>query len=183
MERVTKELARRARAHVRPIISKGIPPGFGSKRLAANVEIRPGVRTARIEIQRLYIDHYWAFYVHEGRGPAAGTRRTPRNAKVFVWFKNPANDPRLAGDPKRFSAIRKLTPAEFKDAKAAGQLVIQRYISKGVPGSPFFSNDPGGGMQGFLDTSGGPLVTKRATNHIKTRLKPILNIKKRLRLI
>lgn len=178
VERVAKEVALKGRARVRPIISRGIAPGFGSKALAREVEIRPGVRTARSATQRIFIDSYTAFYVHEGRGPFG----PPRNARIFVWYKNPKEDPRLRSNPKRFSSLRKLTSAEFYRDKAAGKLVITRFVHKGVPGSPFFSNDPGGGMAGFLTTTAQPLLKTRTEAHIRIRLKSILNIKKSLKL-
>lgn len=103
----------------------------------------------------LYIPHYWALYVHDGRGAPL----VPRGSRFFVWWRNPRQDPRLpAGKtPERASQIRRLTSQEFKDAlktlreaKARGEdspVIITRQVNKGTPPSRFFSNQDG--MAGF----------------------------------
>ena len=43
---------------------------------------------------KLHVPHYWALYIHDGRGPAPGGGA---GDKILVWFKDPANDPRYPG--------------------------------------------------------------------------------------
>lgn len=173
IDRLAKEVAKAARAHVKPKIAAGIGSGFGSKVLANELQIRTGVGTTRKALQHLMLDHYWAIYVHDGRG-AFGP---PKDAQVYVWYKNPKEDPRLRNRPKRFAGVRKLTESEFRRDKAAGKLEIHRFVHKSVPGSPFFSNDTGGGMSGFLATKVSPLAQTRFQAHIKKQLKSILNVR------
>lgn len=60
---------------------------------------------------RLYIPHYWALYLHDGRGPVR-----PKDKTVLVWYENPLqDDPRLKGGyPVRANQIRRLNASQFK---------------------------------------------------------------------
>ena len=100
----------------------------------------------------LFIPHYWAVYVHDGRsgfGPSRGT--------FLIFFRNPSADPRLRGrqTPERAALVPRLTRAQFRRAleefaSGSGNVIITRRV-KGVRATPFFSNEPGGGMFGFVD--------------------------------
>lgn len=107
----------------------------------------------------LSVPHYWAQYVHDGRGPA-----TPQTASVLVWFRNPADDPRLAGGyPIKVKDIKKLTGNQLREWREKNRLAREQglpepmivakrspRIGDYVKGDPFFSNDPArGGMRGF----------------------------------
>lgn len=104
------------------------------------------------------IPHYWALYVHDGRGPFGPTRTT-----FLVWFRDIRNDPRLRNGvtPERATQLRQLTRDEFKYwskqnrlARRAGFLppmIVARRVGKGVPGARFFESERGGGMTGFAD--------------------------------
>lgn len=177
-----KVVAEAGRRIVRPKVANGVGAGFGSKTLSRHIEIRTGAPTARSESSRIYIDHYWAIYVHDGRG----TFGPPRGSQFYVWFKDRKKDPRLSasgGYPRRFREVRKLTKEEFVFHKKAGDLFWfdkaaghgRTHVKAGVPGSPFFSNEPGGGMRGFGKIAG-KLVSPRFSRHLTTRLKKVLRI-------
>lgn len=99
-------------------------------------------------VGRLHVPHYWALYVHNGRGPF----NMPRG-KFMVWFKDPRQDPRLRGGktPERVSQLRHLTAEEFYRALQLDQIIVTSRIRKPTPPTPFFANEAGGGMQGFAD--------------------------------
>jgi hypothetical protein len=74
--------------------------------------------TSRIEetlegmLAVLSIPHYWAIYLHDGRGPI---EKGPTDG-FLVFFKNPEEDPRIAGGyPVRASDIRRLTKAQWQE--------------------------------------------------------------------
>lgn len=102
----------------------------------------------------LYIPHYWAVYVNDGRRASTPTRTT-----YFVWFRDPAKDPRFTGShtPERANQVRRLTQREWRYYLAirraqllAGKepdMIIARQV-RGTPPRKFFDND--GGMAGFL---------------------------------
>lgn len=92
----------------------------------------------------LYIPHYWAIYVNDGRGPVA-----PVVAKFLVWFRNPLDDPRIKdGYPERASDIRRLTREEFrywaaKNAEAGfghEPMIVARSVKTPVAARHFFDN-------------------------------------------
>lgn len=184
MQAAATALARAGRIRVRPLVKNGVGGGFGSKHLSRNIEIRKAARTSRTAGSRIYIDHYWARFVHDGRG----TFGPPRGSQFYVWFKDRTKDPRLSasgGYPRRFRQVRKLTKEEFVFHKKAGDLFWfdkaaghgRTHVKAGVPGSPFFSNSAGGGMKGFGKTAGS-IVAPRWSTYITTRrLKKILSIK------
>ena len=91
---------------------------------AAVKHIRPKIKSKtlraalRFEVDQLlrgvdlFVPHYWAIYLHDGRGVVR-----PKRASVLVWFPNIRNDPRVAGGlqyPIRVNQIRKLTKAQFR---------------------------------------------------------------------
>lgn len=123
------------------------------------------------------VPHYWARFIHDGRGPSPGA---PGTGKILVWFRDPKDDPRYPGGvyPVRRSDIKRLTRGQFRKWSRINQQIINAYrrstgkrsltaadyramnlpmiIAKNSPGNrgrvigvPFFSNAPGGGMFGF----------------------------------
>lgn len=123
------------------------------------------------------VPHYWARFIHDGRGPSPSASGT---GKILVWFRDPKDDPRYPGGmyPIRRSDIKRLTRGQFRKWSRINQKIINAYrrstgkriltaadyramnlpmiIAKNSPGSrgrvigvPFFSNAPGGGMFGF----------------------------------
>lgn len=106
----------------------------------------------------LYIPHYWAVYVHDGRRAPFG----PRRGTFLIWWKDPRQDPRLAPfggvTPQRASQLRRLTQAQFRaalelrrQALAEGRdspVVIVPEVRKPTRAVRFFDNR--GGMRGFL---------------------------------
>lgn len=133
--------------------------------------VRPKIpsKTLRLALQKrvssdtegsLFIPHYWAIYVHDGRAAPFG----PRPGGVFlVFWRNPANDPRLINGktPERASQLRSLTQREFREAarqeheaRLAGRpspVTITRQVKKRTIATPFFENRGRGGMRGFLE--------------------------------
>lgn len=106
---------------------------------------------------RLYIDQYWAIYVHDGRDAI--------NKAPLIWFKNPNDDPRLTLGyaPTRANEFKSfgLSPRDLRKwlninsaLRKAGwreeDLPMQvRWTGVGnVAGSFFFDNDVG--MRDFL---------------------------------
>lgn len=83
--------------------------GRASQTLASALTIRKTPEGAE-----LYIPHYWALYVHDGRGAVK-----PRRSKFLVWFLDPKDDPRLSGGyPERASDIIRLTRDQFREGLA-----------------------------------------------------------------
>lgn len=143
---------------------------------------------------KLHVPHYWALYIHDGRGPSPGAGG---GDKILVWFKDPKNDPRYPGGvyPVRLSQVKRLTKAQFRKWSRINRAIIGRYkqqsgkriltasdyramdlpmiIAKSSPGDrsgvksvPFFSNAPGGGMAGFKGRAGS--IAKRETSKFVT---------------
>lgn len=119
----------------------------------------------------LFIPHYWALYVHDGRGAPFG----PIKGRYLIWWRNPAEDPRFPGrqTPERHKSIRKLTRGEFKkafkifrDAMKAGTVspvVIVKQVRKETKGSFFFDNRQG--MAGFAELAR-RIVRRRMSDHV-----------------
>ncbi len=183
MQAAATAVARAGRARVRPLVKSGVGGGFGSKHLSRNIEIRKSARTSRTAGSRIYIDHYWARFVHDGRGSFG----PPKGSQFYVWYKNRKEDPRLSasgGYPRRFREVRKLTREEFIRDKKAGKLYWfdkaaghgRTHVTQGVPASPFFSNGAGGGMRGFAKTAGSIVAPRWSAYLINKRLKKYLHI-------
>lgn len=128
----------------------------------------------------IQIPHYWALYVHDGRGTFAAPP-----GKYLVWFRNPKDDPRLRGGvtPVRAADLRHLQPSEFYHwlrenaiARAEGRdppMVVTRAVRKGVPPARFFEND--GGMAGFA-AKANDVANPIVREHILDKLEDILNV-------
>ena len=118
----------------------------------------------------MHITHYWALYVHQGRGTV-----TPDTGQFLAWYRNPREDPRLSPfggqTPPRASqliGLRQINQAQFKADARAGKIVFVERAGK-VTGIPFFSNQAGGGMHGFVDEANQfatPLVRKHILDRI-----------------
>lgn len=81
----------------------------------------------------LSVPHYWAQWFEGGRGAVFA-----RPGHKLVFYKNPAEDPRLSGGhPVRASDIRRLTKAEFYRDLRAGKLVVVDSVGPAA-GHPFF---------------------------------------------
>lgn len=80
------------------------------------------------------VPHYWAVYYHDGRGPVRA-----RNARFLVYFKDPAQDPRiLGGYPVREGEVKRLTAAQFRRAVELDQVIVTRAVGP-AEGNPFFT--------------------------------------------
>lgn len=106
----------------------------------------------------LQIPHFWAVYVHDGRSVPFG----PQRSTFLIWWKNPHQDPRLAGGstPERANQLRRLSFKQFRDALKKfreegpqSPVIVVPQVKRPQPPrpSPFFSNEPGGGMHGFVN--------------------------------
>lgn len=118
---VHRKLIELAKARALPAISRA------SSTLARAIEAK-----STAEFADLTIPHYWAIYVHDGRGPVRPVRRS-----WLVWFTNPRDDPRLRGGyPVRESDIIRLTRDEFQQgleenrARAAAGLPPYMIVTK-----------------------------------------------------
>ena len=99
----------------------------------------------------LEIPHYWAQFVHDGRGGMIGSDVS--KSGVLIWFRDIADDPRIAPGqtPERVDQLRHLTQAEMTywiaksyQARKAGlpePMVVRRVVRGGVGGAFFFDND------------------------------------------
>lgn len=100
-ERVARVLARAAIKVAR----RAIRPHSRTLAKAVKIEFRP-------DGAALVIPHYWALYVHDGRGAIA------KPSGFLIYYRNPAQDPRFAGrqTPERAREVRRLTSREFREA-------------------------------------------------------------------
>ncbi len=77
----------------------------------------------------LNVPHYWAQFFHDGRGVV-----NARPGHKLVYYKNPAEDPRIAGGyPVRLSDVRKLTRTEFYRDLRAGKLIVAERVGPAGP--------------------------------------------------
>ena len=182
-------------------------PDFSDKvtrmaRMRALSKIRSGELRRGLYVRRdsptktaLVVPHFWATYVHDGRGPVY-----PRNSSLLICFRNRKNDPRLINGhtPQRLSQTRRLSKTEFKYWSGVNRRIIKEYrrrtgkriltgfdyeamklpmiVAKQsprsgsfIPGQFFFANEPGGGMHGFKTQVG--LEAKTDTSdYVRARL-------------
>jgi len=130
----------------------------------------------------LYIPHYWAIFVHDGRVPF-------RSKKIMIWFRNPRDDPRLRGGktPERLADLPKLTKAQYKAGIAANlkadptqknpslwPMIITPGIKTPTMPALFFDNRVGmAGLVDELDTA----VQQEMTTILAEQLGPSMNQK------
>lgn len=86
------------------------------------------------------VAHYWARFVHDGRGQSPRNPDSSDIPRMLVWYKDPSLDPRFRTRPWPIqrSDWRHLTVDEFTSAKKADLLVIVA-TAYGVPGKPFLT--------------------------------------------
>lgn len=172
LDQLTLELAWRAVAYSRPKIP--------SATLQNNIRVR---RNPSGSGHQMYLPHYWAIYIHEGRGPV-----TPKEKLYLVWFRNPKDDPRIRKTYGVKRPPRSLKPSEWKfwngenaKAKRAGQPVpmivtqfageSRSYRAGGRFPSRFWGNEAG--MRGFIPLGRRMVkdnVSKTITENIKATL-------------
>lgn len=152
---IAREIGEAALAQAKPEVARA------SNQLASALRLvieRPAGAKGNV-VARVRIPHYWAIYVHDGRGPF-------RKERFMVWWKNPKRDPRLKDglSPVRASQVRRLTRAQWLQAlqeredwiSSGGDpydapVIITKAVRRATKPRPFFSNGPGGGMQGFVN--------------------------------
>lgn len=150
-ERLLRRIGERARDRVLPVIPSETLRNSLQLDVSANLVEPRAV---------LFLPHYWAIYLHDGRGPVA-----PVTKRWLVWFQNPADDPRTAGGrnyPVRAADARRLTPAEWeagleenRERRARGlepYMIVTKHAGPvEFPKSYKFFED---GMEGFGDQVG-----------------------------
>ena len=117
----------------------------------------------------LYLPHYWAVFIHDGRKPFG-----PKRAKVLVWFRNPADDPRLReGYPVRLRDVKRLTKEQFREGLArnrelgGGQpfMIVRPFQKKALAGAFFFTE----GMKAF-EKGAAEIIAKEFDKHIRRQV-------------
>ncbi len=133
---------------------------------------------------RLYIDQYWAIYVHDGRESTSWLSFFRDRNKPLIWFRNVNDDPRLApnGVITRYDEWRPLTKQEFRywnrrnrEAIKYGlppPMVIHWGDVKAVHGSFFFDNRIG--MAGFRPIADN-IIREELLNYLSGELKEVLS--------
>lgn len=134
----------------------------------------------------LHIPHYWALFVHDGRGPF-------RKGRYMIWYRDPRLDPRLQNGktPKRVKDLRKLTRDQWRRAveirnrwiEAGGDpydapVIITKAIRKPTAATPFFGNDPGEGMHGF-SADAGRIAQEEFSRHVRSVMGQSLRVRDR----
>ncbi len=128
------------------------------------------IRVTNKEV-KMHITHYWARYVHEGHGPI-----TPGAGKFLAWYRNPRDDPRLTAfggqTPPRASQLvglrQAIDAAQFRADADAGKIIFAQRVAESG-GTPFFSNEAGGGMHGFVKQAN-DVATPLTRLHILKRI-------------
>lgn len=147
LTRILERLLEAAAAYALP----SIPSRTLQDSLEQIVDVNTVLSGYAVAEGRLYLDPYWAVYVHDGRNSIA---KAP-----LIWFDNPTDDPRLVpnGVISRVDEFRSLTKQEFsywmrrnREAWANGLKGPMNVVwggVKNVVGSYFFDNNIG--MAGF----------------------------------
>lgn len=147
LERIGRELGKAAVKRARPQVRKS------SRTLARAMSVvRPTQKTTWV-----YIPHYWAIMVHEGRQPFS-------KPNAMVWFRDPRKDPRLptGSTPQRVSQLKHLTRRQYlywldQNRKAdptglnpqARPMIVTKKVTRPTPPNKFFDNREG--MRGFRE--------------------------------
>jgi len=131
MTRLLAEIGRRAAAQAKSKLDSQ------TLKDSLSIELVPQAKTVTVGVP-----HYWAIYYHDGRGPIQA-----KPGHWLVYFKDPANDPRIArGYPERAADIVRLTREQFYHSLKAGELIVTKRVGPAAP-HPFFTR----GMDGFQD--------------------------------
>lgn len=167
-ERILKTIGRKAASRARPQIpSKTLRDAL----VFEIVSVVDGVA-------RLHIPHYWAIYVHDGRG-----RSRPKNANVLIWFQNPKDDPRTNGGrnyPVRAGDIVRLTRAQYaaglrenarRREEGLEPFMIVTKSSGPVSSTPFFTEGMAG-MAGEIDDAVFRAFDKWVREHVRSEHSP-----------
>lgn len=172
VQRVLRRVSEAGLARARQaILSRG---SVQTKQLFESLEtIEAGEIGVGVFESILVTSPYYAVYVHDGSGPATRDFSKP----PFIWFRDPLLDPRLdAGrTPPRVNQLRHLTGDQFKAARDAGQLIITRQIGR-RRANPFFSNEPDGGMFGFIDEVA-VIVHEETSRTVRETMGSLMNVK------
>jgi len=158
LERVSE----RAENHVRP----KIPSQTLQRALTTNFD-----RVANVWLARVGVPHYWAVYLHDGRGPVV------KKGKGFlVFFKDPSRDPRLRGGrPVRQADARRLTRNQFRDGLAMNRahlaaggdpfdapMIVVKSVGP-AKATEFFTK----GMAAFLPTIAAPIFRNEFDRYVQ----------------
>lgn len=143
------ELATRSYRHFYPRV-----PSKTLQR-AMSVEMGKDVPDLLPSQAALVIPHYWAVYLHDGRGPV-----WPDRARYIVFFRRIEDDPRVDGGknyPVRASDIRKLSSSEYNYGLLRNRLAAQQglppymYVLRNPDGSPRPAGKFTGNTSWFLE--------------------------------
>ncbi len=163
LERVGEKIAKRARTYVRPKVK--------SKTLRNALTVVRRSASARRVVHGVYVPHYWAVYVNDGRRGFFA-----RRGGALAWFPNSEDDPRLkTGHPVRVSDRRKLRigKKEMRRLRKQKKLVFSKKV-RATKGEHFFDNDRG--MRGFEREASG-IASKEMSKAVKQFLGKDLRLK------
>lgn len=152
--RAARETALAAARRARPLIP--------SRTLRAALRIDEEIDGTTVRAI-LSVPHYWALYLHDGRGPIQA-----KPGGFLVFFRDIRDDPRVSnGFPVRMSDIVRLTKEQFREGLrrnrqhlAAGgsplevPMIVVRRVGPAA-GVAFFSE----GLAGFVDSEGGTIIS------------------------
>ena len=169
--KIMRLISRAALSHARAAI-----PSKTLRRAARIVDKSKG-QTGPVRNSAIFIPHYWAVMVHDGHKAIGFSDR-----RMMIWFRNPSQDPRFPGknQPVRYRERLTLTKSEFKywqqrNAKIKDprkRPMIVSYKKKAVAASPFFLNEPGGGMAG-LRAEVDPLIREMVRKELGDLIGPM----------
>lgn len=156
----------------------------------------------------LHIPHYWAVYLHDGRNPVS----RKGGYLVWFRNPNDDPRLSGGRSPERLSQVRKLSKGNFQKWAAVNRRIIKAYRQRTgkrvltssdyesmklpmivaklsprsgyyVPGNPFFSNGPNGGMHGFRQEADG-VADSMTSRYVMDRLKRegLLNAKRTVKI-
>lgn len=163
LDRASREGLARARQALQ---SKG---SVQSRQLIDSLEAVPG---GAFEVL-IFASPYYAVFVHDGSGPAFRDLSRP----PFIWYRDPLQDPRLDGGrtPPRVSQLRHLTGEQYRQDRKAGKLIVTRKVGR-RQGNPFLSNEPGGGMFGFIEEVG-RIAQEETSRAVRKTLGKLFDVK------
>lgn len=77
----------------------------------------------------IYSTYYWARFANDGRRRIS----LPQN-QIMMFFRDPADDPRVQDDyPRKRATRRRLTKQELRDAKERDEIIITRDVASAKP--------------------------------------------------
>lgn len=151
IQRLLQRLGRRAVAVVRPQIP--------SRTLRRALQLRVEAGAGRAELE---IPHYWAVYVHDGRGLVRPRRP---NVRWLAFYRNPDQDPRRPKQTVRAAQIRPLTEVisrqRFISDARRGKIIFSQKV-KATQGVPFFSR----GLHAFNRTEAPAIILDEVSEFV-----------------